>query len=289
VIQAYRETCATVIRRFGGHLAKYIFLASLPRAGEGVNLYLFRLARALHPYRSADEIAEMLQAVTAGCGRIVTAKEIRRAIENSTGAAWKPSQGNPTRIDLPWPNVNVEQREAVIAAINMGLADLWEISPFRFGENDSQTEAIIDELFPGDALLCCGKSSAIFATQCREEWRGQLSEQQLIVPSPMSSRTGRTQNGNTSEHTLENTGARCFLIVEQDGVTVRQTSASRYWRLLTLQAASGPKLREPPWWNFALTATLLMRIPGSNFWRQSVKFSKNEARTAFRRKICSAS
>jgi hypothetical protein len=124
VIQAYRETCATVIRRFGGHLEKYIFLASLPRAGEGVNLYLFRLARALHPYRSADEIAEMLQAVTAGCGRIVTAKEIRRAIENSTGAAWKPSQGNPTRTDLPWPNVNVEQREAVIAAINMGLADL---------------------------------------------------------------------------------------------------------------------------------------------------------------------
>jgi len=124
VIQAYRETCATVIRRFGGHLAKYIFLASLPRAGEGVNLYLFRLARALHPYRSADEIAETLQAVTAGCGRIVTAKEIRRAIENSTGAAWKPSQGNPTRTDLPWPNVNVEQREAVIAAINMGLADL---------------------------------------------------------------------------------------------------------------------------------------------------------------------
>jgi Protein of unknown function (DUF3631) len=58
----------------------------------------------------------------------------------------------------------------------------------------------------------------------------------------MSSRTGRTQNGNTSEHTLENTGARCFLIVEQDGVTVRQTSASRYWRLLTLQAASGPEI-----------------------------------------------
>jgi hypothetical protein len=87
-------------------------------------LYLFRVARALHPYRSADEIAEMLQAVTAGCGRIVTAKEIRRAIENSTGAACKPSQGNPTRTDLPWPNVNVEQREAVIAAINMGLADL---------------------------------------------------------------------------------------------------------------------------------------------------------------------
>ena len=77
MIQAYRKTCATVIRRFGGHLAKYILLASRLALAKGVNLYLFRLARALHPYRSADEIAEMLQAVTAGCGRIVTAKEYR--------------------------------------------------------------------------------------------------------------------------------------------------------------------------------------------------------------------
>ena len=127
MIQAYRETCATVIRRFGGHLAKYIFVASLPRAGEGVNLYLFRLARALHPYRSADEIAEMLQGVTAGCGRIVTVKEIRRAIENRQGQR-KPSGGNPTRSTCRGRTSS--SSEAVIAAINMGLADLWKSRRF---------------------------------------------------------------------------------------------------------------------------------------------------------------
>ncbi len=38
----------------------------------------------------------------------------------------------------------------------------------------------------------------------------------LIVPSPMSARTGRTQDGRVSEHTLDNTGPRRFLIIEQD-------------------------------------------------------------------------
>jgi hypothetical protein len=83
-------------------------LASPPRAGEGVNLYLFRLARVLHPYRAEGEIADILEAVTANCGRVVTDKEIRRAIENSRAAAWTPGQGTPARIEPPWPNLNVD-------------------------------------------------------------------------------------------------------------------------------------------------------------------------------------
>ena len=35
-------------------------LASPPRAGEGVNLYLYRVARVLHPFRSEGEIADIL-------------------------------------------------------------------------------------------------------------------------------------------------------------------------------------------------------------------------------------
>ncbi len=39
---------------------------------------------------------------------------------------------------------------------------------------------------------------------------------QFIVPSPMMARTGLTQEGHESEHSLENTGPRRFLIIEQD-------------------------------------------------------------------------
>jgi hypothetical protein len=105
------------------------------------------------------------------------------------------------------------------------LADLWEESPIRFEDNKSHTEWIIDILFPGGSLLCCGKSNSEFATRPREEWRGNLAGQQLIVPSPMISRTGLTQDGKESEHCLANTGPRRFLVIEQDKGTLDEQAA----------------------------------------------------------------
>ena len=109
--------------------------------------------------------------------------------------------------------------------MGMELVDLWEISPVRFEDNLSHTEEIIDRLFPGNSLLCFGKSSAKFATHPRETWRGRLADMQLIVPSPMTARTGRSQDGRESEHTLENTGPRRFLVIEQDTGTVDEQAA----------------------------------------------------------------
>jgi hypothetical protein len=125
-----------------------------------------------------------------------------------------------------WPAVNAEQRAAVIeAADGVGLVDLWEGSPVRFEDNLPHTEEIVDALFPGDALLCCAKSNSEFATRVREDWRGKLAAMQFIVPSPMTARTGRTQDGKESEHTLENTGQRRFLVIEQDAGTVDEQAA----------------------------------------------------------------
>ena len=64
-----------------------------------------------------------------------------------------------------WPKVNAEQREAAIAS-GVGLVDLWEISPVRFEDNESHTEEIIDALFPGNPLLCRGRSNSDFDTSC---------------------------------------------------------------------------------------------------------------------------
>ncbi len=84
---------------------------------------------------------------------------------------------------------------------------------------------MIDRLFADNPLLCCGQSKSDFATRSREEWRGKLSTMQLIVPSPMTARVGRTQDGNESEHTLEKTGVRRFLVIEQDGGTIDEQAA----------------------------------------------------------------
>jgi hypothetical protein len=190
-------------------------LSSPPKAGEGVNLYLFRIARVLHPYRSEQEIIEILRIITADCGRPVTEKEIRRAIDRSKQFAWKPGEPNPVRSEPPWPSVNQEQRQAIIKE-GYGLVDLWEESPIRFEDNDSHTEEIIDIIFPDNPLLCCGKSNAEFATRRRKAWRGRMADLQLFVPNPMTQRTGLTQEGKESEHTLSNTGDRRFLVIEFD-------------------------------------------------------------------------
>ncbi len=187
-------------------------IASIPSRGQGLNNWLFRVARVLHPYRQQTEIVALLQAVTAG--ESIKAGEIERAVANSASVAWHPGQANAPR-RVAWPKVNQEQREAVIASTG-GLADLQEISPIRYEDAAPHTEEIIDRLFPDNPLLCCGASSSNFNTRPREDWRGGLSRLQFIVPSPMTALTGKTKDGRISAHTLDNTGARRFLVVEQD-------------------------------------------------------------------------
>jgi len=183
-------------------------VASPPRRGGGLNNWFYRVARVLHPYREPAEIVELLCAATVG--EHIKPGEIERAVERSKATPWKPGQ-TPQSVShaSAWPKVNAEQREAVIAS-GGGLVDLWEASPVRFYDNDSHTEEIIDALFPGNPLLCAARSNSDFATQARSEWLGKLAALQFIVPSPMTARIGRTQEGKESAHTLETTGPRAL-------------------------------------------------------------------------------
>ena len=200
-------------------------LAAPPEAGAGVHNWLFRVARQLHAHLPAGEIVALLESRVAGCGRHVPRNEIIAAVQNALPCAWQP-KGNaaPAPTVSKWPGVNQEQREA-IAHDGGGLADLWEMSKPRNEDNRQHTEAIVDKLFPGNPLLCCGKSNSVFDTRPRDGWRGQLSGLALIVPSPMSAVTGITKDGKESKHTLANTGARRFLICEFDTGTADEHAA----------------------------------------------------------------
>ena len=198
-------------------------LASPPQRGGGLNLWFYRVARVLHPYRDPNEIVELLRAATNG--EPVKHGEIERAVERSKATAWQLGKARQSVTQASaWPKVNAEQREAVIAS-GAGLVDLWEISPVRFEDNKSHTEKIIDALFPGDPLLCAGQSICDFATRSRSEWRGKLAALQLMVPSPMTARIGYTQDGKQSAHALSITGSRRFLVIEQDGGTIDEQAA----------------------------------------------------------------
>ncbi|MDQ3624616.1 MAG: hypothetical protein M3463_19385, partial [Verrucomicrobiota bacterium] len=146
----------------------------------------------LHPYRNPTKIVRLLYAATAG--QPVKCGEIERAVQRSAARARQPGQSSGTRGPATWPALNREQREAIIAS-GVGLVDVWETSPVRFEDDESHAERVVDALFPGDPLLCVGQNSYQFATLPRKLWRGRLEKAQLIVPSPMSARTGRTQEG----------------------------------------------------------------------------------------------
>jgi len=200
-------------------------LAAPPRAGEGVHIWLFRVARQLHAHLPAGEIVNLLEGRVANCGRAVSRAEIISAVQDSLPCAWQPNGSSaPVRSAAKWPVVNQEQREAIVRD-GGGLADLWELSRPRIEDNAQHTEEIADKLFPGNPLLCCGKSNSEFDTKPREDWRGQMSALALIVPSPMSAIEGVTKDGKPSRHTLSNTGARRFLICEFDTGTADEHAA----------------------------------------------------------------
>lgn len=136
-----------------------------------------------------------------------------------------------------------------VAFTGNGLADLWEASPVRLDSNKPNTEDIIDLLFPGDPLLCCGWSRHRFDTRVRANWY-KLENLQFIVPSPMTVRQGLTRDGKLSAHALSNTGSRRFLIVEFD---FDPSNSDEEAHLLERLAAEGRDVRD-------LCAALLLHL-----------------------------
>ena len=196
-------------------------VANPPRSGEGFHNWLFRAARALWKCgRTANDIRAVLENAAEICGRHVPTREIDNALRNSRSSAVCSTRFQ----HQPWPSLNAEQRKAVIES-GAGLVELWEASPVRLEDNESHTEEIIDVLFPGDPLLCAGRSNSDFDTRSREEWRGELSDLQLIVPNPMTAWTGLTQEGKESTHALSIIGPRRFLVIEQDKGTIDEQAA----------------------------------------------------------------
>lgn len=188
---------------------------SPPAAGSGVHDWMFDVARNLHAHMPAGQIESLLRSKLATCGRPVPDREIKDAIRRSIDFAWQPkgevNSTRPTFTAPPKPNPETIEH---VCRRGARLYDLWEQSPIRYERR--ATEQIIDQLFPGNPLLCCGKSAMEFETKTREEWRCHLARQAFIVPSPMSAKYGLTQNGTSSMHSKANTGPRRFLIVEFD-------------------------------------------------------------------------
>jgi hypothetical protein len=205
------------------------YLASLDW-GPGVtkNHQTWRAAlRAASLGIDRNEALQKISSAIQRAGGVLVEAKVRRDLEKAgSPATWnqrgQKSESQQTVVRIRrWPGVNDEQREAVISQ-GVGAADLWEASPIR---GDLPTEEIIDSLFSRDCLLCAGQSKSRFETKEREQWRGRLANLQLIVPNPMCALKGLTQKGKMSAHSLNNTGRRRFLVIEQDSGTADEQAA----------------------------------------------------------------
>ena len=206
-------------------------LAACPQSGAGVHRWVFKCAGALRRAGCGEEQAAALIAkAAAGCGRELEPHEIPDAIKNSKAAAPNSPGAKPAP---KWPKPKLELIEEIENAPGApGLADLADCSPVRFDDDRSRTEELIDRLFPGNPLLCCGWRKDRTGTGTREEWRGQLAGLQLIVPNPMTAEEGkRKSDGELSTRTLDNTGPRRFLVVEFDDKRGEDSQAARLWHL----------------------------------------------------------
>lgn len=204
-------------------------LASCPRAGSGVHRWLFVTALKLHHYcRDEAELARLITLGCSDCGRDVSEQEIDDAVYNSQPIAEGTvrNRGQP-----PWPERNEERIEAITKA-GPDLAGLEARSPMRWSDGNPHAEEIVGRLFPSNSLICVGKTKCEFRTGPLESWQhfSLLRQMQFLVPSPMTARTGRKQSGGQSQHTLDNTGPRRFLVIEFD---------PKKWELLSAAEKKG--------------------------------------------------
>lgn len=146
--------------------------------------------------------------------------EVSEAVGKVYGTTLEPRAAGLTprfEASKKWPEPNAEQIEAA-AASGLGVADLWERSPVRFEDNEPHTAEILPRLFPGDPWICAGSKAEFFADRLSAFVHAAEHFEQ-IVPSPMTAKYGRRKkDGALSQHTLDNTGPRRFLVVEGDKV-----------------------------------------------------------------------
>jgi len=213
-------------------------LSSPPERGGGLHQWLFRVARQLHKYRSPEDIVKLLCALTSDLP--VKHNEIQEAVRNSKGWLDEPGQRPPGVSIQAWPSINRGLLDTVV--FGMGDFDsLRQSSPVGLDPARSYTEDLIDILYPGNPLICVGDDNYSFKTEEREFFRGSLSKKPLIVPSAMSARQGKVKGSEKlSDHTLDNTGPRMFLVIEQDNIAGQKIPINQQAAVVAHLATKAP-------------------------------------------------
>jgi hypothetical protein len=237
------------------------------------------MALQLHKYMDANQICNVLALAVEDCGRDVPSDEIWNAVKNSMKLPNLPQQKPPfkgTQRNGKWAAVNNCARAEVIAKHPHAKIELAYNSPVLVTDNNPDATWFVQKLYHPDDLLCIGNSvKDTRATPLSIIVRHKL-EICLMVPSPMSSRTGHTQNGKVSERCLDNTGPRRYLVTEFDTGTSDEQAGVIYHLMeycpLVMVLWSGNRSLHA-WWNCDGADDLKQR----NFFNYAVSLGADPA------------
>lgn len=205
-----------------------LLLQSCPHPGDGVHAWIFRVLCRLARLTISDRelFAVARRRITHYATRPVPDHEIQSQIPNArryasgqagmSSCGWKSSistHRSPHR-SPDWLPVDLVSIERIVRA-GPSLAELRRRSPIPVDHGGFVTSTMLEVLFPGDPLLCCGWNKYTFKTMPRSEW-ANLGGMQFIVPSPMSKVQGLTQKDTMSDRSSDNTGPRRYLVIECD-------------------------------------------------------------------------
>ena len=186
-----------------------------PSAGAGVHLWLIRAA---HQLRRAGVSPEEATATLSGLmPRPPTPhNEVQTAVSRAYSARLEDA---PRRPRWPRPEQSHPAPPSELDGLDW-LHALWERSPVRW-DWDGGANEVARMLFGAGELVCIASAQNRFATLPMSDAL-DFSRVQFVVPSPMRSLTGKTQDGRDSARCLDNVGPRRFLVVEFDGLPIQQ-------------------------------------------------------------------
>jgi len=206
-------------------------LARFPSTGER-NIWLFTVASRARHVASPAKVQRFLHRIvsTAGWSDRDFTREIDRAVQRAysgeTSRAGEVSRipRNKPSVRLVWPDFEESLWKKYSTRSAIFPVDLDHVTQSQ--DWMPSGEAILDQLFDSEDLLCLGLDFRSAITQPRTQWRRLEASMEFIVANPMTATTGLTKDQRTSYRCHGNaTQSRRFQVIEFDRGTPEEQAA----------------------------------------------------------------
>ncbi len=209
-------------------------LVDEPNCGcQGTHPTLRMLAKWLVIYMPLDECEGLafkwLRFAADKCDREPDDAELERLLAWADGR--KDSHG-PGSGYIQKVQIDIDHLYQLIVT-GPTLAEFRELSPIKLYDSKARNTPMILEAWArysgaANPWICYGSRDYFFTRRLADlRDRAHIFEQ--IVPSPMRAQYGQTLDGHESQHSLEGTGPRMFLVIEFDFVPVNKKREPTIW------------------------------------------------------------